>query len=212
MGVSGVSRDITHDAELAPGRLERVDVDEMGDLGGQVDAVDEDVALGDLLEGPALGRFRHIPLEDLLRGQARLKAQVHGAATAAAQRADDDDARQAAGLLLARRQVLLDVRDQRVLVRVALDAGERLPARVRQLPRPVLERERAAAESRLVPEGRDSPPRRGVLEELEVEERAAATREAGQDGVPTRLLLIAMRELHMYVLKGDCVGRLHISY
>lgn len=185
----------------------------MRDLGRQVDAVDEDVALGDLREGPALGRLRHVPLEDLLRGQAGLEAQVDGAAAAAAQGADDDDAGESAGLLLTCGQVLLDVGDQRVLVRVALDSRQRLrAARVRQLPRPVLERERAAAEPGLVPEGRHAPPRRRILQELEVQERAAAAREPRQDRLPPALLLVAVRELDVYVLKRDCAYGSRISY
>lgn len=202
MGVRRISRHIAHDAQLALGGLERVDVDKVRNLGGQVDAVDEDVALDDLLKGAALGRLRHVPLEDLLGGQPRLEAQIDGAAAAAAQRADDDDARQLSGLGLARGEVLLDVGDQRGLVRVALDPGQRRP-RVRQLPRPGLERQRAATEARLVPERGHAPARRRLLQELEVQERAAAAREARQHRLPAALLLVAVGKLDVHVLQGD---------
>lgn len=85
-GVGGVGRDVADDGQLAAGAggLERLHVHEVGDLGGQVDAVDEDVALGDLGEGPALGRLGDVPLEDVLLGHACAEAHVDGSATAAA--------------------------------------------------------------------------------------------------------------------------------
>ena len=69
---------------------------EVGDLAGQVDAVDEDVAVGDFLcemwlagaykqsqggwrtEGPALRGLSHIPLDDVFRRQPGLFQGLDG--------------------------------------------------------------------------------------------------------------------------------------
>ena len=55
MRVCRVARDIADDGELARGRCEGLRVDEGWNLGGQVDAVDEDVGLDDLLVRAWLG-------------------------------------------------------------------------------------------------------------------------------------------------------------
>jgi hypothetical protein len=61
--VGGVAGDVADDAQAARLGGERLGVDEGGDLGGQVDAVDEDVRLDDLLVGAGLGRgFGEVPL------------------------------------------------------------------------------------------------------------------------------------------------------
>jgi hypothetical protein len=61
--VGGVAGDVADDAQAARLGGERLGVDEGGDLGGQVDAVDEDVRLDDLLVGTGLGRgFGEVPL------------------------------------------------------------------------------------------------------------------------------------------------------
>ena len=65
----------------------------MGNLGVEVNAVHEDVALGDLLERAALGRLGHIPLEDVLVRDAGLQGHVDGAATTPTKGTDDDDPR-----------------------------------------------------------------------------------------------------------------------
>ena len=41
-------RDVTDDGQLAVRRIERWHIDEVGDLSGEVDAVNEDVAFNDL--------------------------------------------------------------------------------------------------------------------------------------------------------------------
>ena len=174
----------------------------MGNLRVEVNAVHENIALGDLLERTALGRLGHIPLQDVLVGDAGLQGHVYGAATTPTQRADDNDPGQAAGLGLALGKVLLDIGDQGVLVGVALDAGQGL-AGVGQLPGPVLQGQGGAAEAGGVSEGGDATSGGRVLQELKVEEGAAAARESGQDGLPPALLLVTMGKLNMDVLKGD---------
>ena len=197
MGVRGVSRDIADDAQLSAGSLQRVQVHKVRDLLGKVYAVDEDVALGDLIEGTALGGLSHVPLEDLLLGHAGLEGHVDGTAAAASQGADDDDTGQAAGLLLAGGKVPLDVGHELGLVGVARDGGQRL-AGVRQLPGPVLEGQRAAAEAGRVTEGGHTAARLGVVQELQVQERTATAGESGQDRVPASLLLVAVCELDTF--------------
>lgn len=56
VGVSSVAGDIADDAEATRLRGERLGVDEGGDLGRQVDAVNEHVGLNDLLVRAGLGR------------------------------------------------------------------------------------------------------------------------------------------------------------
>ena len=46
--ICSVCRDVTDDGQLAVRRIERWHIDEVGDLSGEVDAVNEDVALNDL--------------------------------------------------------------------------------------------------------------------------------------------------------------------
>jgi hypothetical protein len=46
--ICSVCRDVTDDGQLAVWRIERGYIDEVGDLSGEVDAVNEDVALNDL--------------------------------------------------------------------------------------------------------------------------------------------------------------------
>lgn len=43
-----VRRDVANDGQLAVRCIERGHVDEVGDLGGEINAVDEDIALNDL--------------------------------------------------------------------------------------------------------------------------------------------------------------------
>lgn len=63
MRVGGVAGDVADDAEAAGGGGEGLGVDEGRDLGGEVDAVDEDVGLDDLLVGAGLGGgFGEVPL------------------------------------------------------------------------------------------------------------------------------------------------------
>jgi hypothetical protein len=148
----------------------------VGDLAGQIDAVDEDVAVGDLLclatlaythslytqttiptgertKRAALGSLSHIPPEDVFLRHAGLAEGIASTGTAAAEGADDDDAWQATGLLGAGGQGLLDVLEQRGLVRVALDAGERLLGAMLELPGPGLEGESGTGETGMVAKG-----------------------------------------------------------
>ncbi len=39
---------------------------ERGSLGAEIDAIDEDVDVKDLRERAAFGRFRHVPLENVV--------------------------------------------------------------------------------------------------------------------------------------------------
>ena len=174
----------------------------MGNLRVQINAVYEDVALDDLLKWPALRGLGHIPLQNVLVRDTGLQGHVDSSATAPTQRANDNDPGQTACLSLALAEILLDVRDQRILVRVALHSGQGL-AGVGQLPGPVLQGQGGAAEAGGVSEGGDATSGGRVLQELKVEEGAAAARESGQDGLPPALLLVTMGKLNMDVLKGD---------
>lgn len=168
VGVGGVARDVADDTEAARGGRERLCVNERRDLGGQVDAVDEDVGLDDLLVRAGLGRgFGEVPFLEgwvaLVRKkvlmlqmqckayddvfQAGADAEVHGATAAAAESTDDQDARVVAGLGLAFLDGLLDVVDEEVLILVARDAGQRLILAVLELPCPSQEGECGASKA-----------------------------------------------------------------
>lgn len=83
MRVGSVAADIADDAQLAVGRLERFEVDKGRDGLGEVDAVDEEVALDDLgIRAFAVLGLGEIPLLNL--GAADLLEEVDGAAAAAA--------------------------------------------------------------------------------------------------------------------------------
>jgi hypothetical protein len=73
------------------------------------------------------------------------------------------------------------------------------------LPGPVLESKSGAGKASVVSVCGDTAASL-VNEELEVEKGAVATREAGEDGFPSTLGLIAMGELDVYVLQWDYIA------
>lgn len=89
----GVAADVADDAELPVGRGQGLEGGEGGRrVGAEVDAVEEDVGLDDLGEGPAALGLGHVPLEDGLLGDAGGDAALDGALAAAAEGADDHGA------------------------------------------------------------------------------------------------------------------------
>lgn len=125
MRVGGVAADVADDGEGAAGGVgggQGGGREEGRDGGGEVDAVDEDVALEDLREGPALGRLGQVPFEDVRRRQTDLAEEVDGAFAASTERADDQGARVAAGVAA---ETGLDgaahVRQQVFFARIAAD-------------------------------------------------------------------------------------------
>jgi len=112
-------------------------VTKVGDLAGEVDAVDENITVGNLLcstsaqvievqrvirlptERAAGGRLLHIPLENVVLRDARLAEGGDGSGAASAESANDDDPRHPSGLLGALLDSGLDVCNQRILIRVA---------------------------------------------------------------------------------------------
>jgi hypothetical protein len=173
----------------------------------QVDAVDEDVTLDNLLVGSRLlAGLLDIPLGNVLLRDTGAAAHLDGAGAAAAKGANDEHARQLAGLGLALGDALLDGGQEVGLVGVALDGRQEL-AGVVQLPRPVLQGEGRAGEAGAPAEGSNADEAAGgdlLLEELEVEERAAATSVAGENVLPAALVLEAVVESNVDVLEGDC--------
>lgn len=113
------------------------------------------------------GRLGHIPLDNVVLGDAGLAQGVDGAGAAPAKGADDDDAGHTAGLPGAVLDRLLDVGDQRILVGIAGHAGEGLA--VVELPGPDLESERGARKAGMEAKGltgrlaraEEGPVRRG---------------------------------------------------
>lgn len=114
--------------------------EERRDRRREVDAVDEDVDVEDLLEGPALGRLVQIPLDDVRAAvqsrsatemrygradslvQTDLAEKVDGAAPASPQRADD----KGSDALPAPSKPRLHIVHHRVLIRVWFERTERL--------------------------------------------------------------------------------------
>ena len=162
--VGGVAGDVADDAEAAGGGGEGLGVDEGRDLGGEVDAVDEDVGLDDFLVGAGLGGgFGEVPLlsmglvcthdgtedqltyDDVL--EAGTEAKVDGTTTATTKSTDDEDARVVAGLGLALLDGLLDVGNQKILVLIAGDARKRLVLAVSELPGPGAESQGGTSET-----------------------------------------------------------------
>lgn len=189
--VGGVAGDVADDAQAARLSGQRLSIDEGRDLGGEVDAVNEDIGLDDLLVGAGLGGgLLDVPLDDVF--EAGADAKVDGSATAATESADDEDARVVASLSLAFLNRLLDVVNEKMLVLVAGHAGQRLILAVLELPGPGQECQGGAGETGVVAECCNTATVL-VLEELKVKKRSLALREATEDGVPTTLALVACR-------------------
>ena len=189
VGVGGVARDIADDAQAARLSRQRLGVDERRNLGGEVDAVDEDIRLDDLLVRARLGGgLLDIPLDDVFETSAN--AKVDGTTAATTESTDDEDARVVASLCLALLDGLLHIIDEQVLVLVAGDTGERLVLAVLELPGPGKESEGGAGEASVVAECCNTASVL-VLEELKVEKSSLALGEAAEDGVPTTLVLVA---------------------
>jgi hypothetical protein len=187
--VGGVARDIADNAQAARLSRQRLSVDEGRDLGGEVDAVDEDVRLNDLLVRARLGGgLLDIPLDDVFETGA--DAEVDGTTAATTESTDDEDARVVAGLSLAFLDGLLHIIDEEVLVLVAGDAGKRLVLAVLELPGPCEECESGTGEASVVAECCNTASIL-VLEELKVKKSSLALGEAAKDSVPTTLVLVA---------------------
>lgn len=102
VGVGSVARDIAHDAEVPVGNVQAGQVDKVGDLLGEVNAVDKDVRLDNLGEGSALSGLRHIPLENVLLRDAGLDEEVNGTTSTAAKGTNNESAGLTPGNLLYR--------------------------------------------------------------------------------------------------------------
>ena len=189
VGVGGVARDVADNAQAARLSRQRLGVDEGRDLGGEVDAVDEDIGLDDLLVRARLGGgLLDVPLDDVFKTGAN--AEVDSTTAATTESADDEDARVVAGLRLALLDGLLHIIDEQVLVLVAGDTGKRLVLAVLELPGPSKESEGSASEASVVAECCNTASVL-ILEELKVKESSLALGEAAEDGVPTTLVLVA---------------------
>ena len=189
VGVGGVARDVADDTQAARLSRQRLGVDEGRDLGGEVDAVDEDIGLDDLLVRARLGGgLLDVPLDDVFKTGAN--AEVDSTTAATTESADDEDARVVAGLRLALLDGLLHIIDEQVLVLVAGDTGKRLVLAVLELPGPSKESEGSASKASVVAECCNTASVL-VLEELKVKKSSLALGEAAEDGIPTTLVLVA---------------------
>lgn len=200
VGVGGIGADIADNRQLAVRCIQALVIHKAGDLRVQVNAVNKDIALDNLLERPSLGRLSHIPLHDIILRDARTPAQLHGTRSAPSQRSNNQDTGLATRLRRALRDGLLDIGNELGLVGVGGDAREGLG--VGELPGPVLEGESGASETGVEAVGGDAAAAL-VYEEFEVEERAVAAGEAGEDGFPAALVLVAVGELDVDVLQWD---------
>jgi hypothetical protein len=66
VGVGRIGADIADNQQLAVWSIQALHIDKVRDLGHQLYAIDEDVALHDLRERSALGSFRQVPRQDVL--------------------------------------------------------------------------------------------------------------------------------------------------
>lgn len=229
--VRRIAANVANNAELAAGLCELLLVDEGRDGLGQIDAVDENVALDDLGVGAgALRRLGQIPLLDL--AAADLLEQVNGAGAAAAEGSENEGGGLAAGDLGTCGDVFLELGDELVLVEVVaatggefFDAREGLAFGVGELPCPSLEiasvgfglegwcgayldGQSSADEASVVSKGSNAPARR-VLQELQIIQDTTAARETSQHLLPAALLLVAVGKVDHGVLKrGILLGQL----
>lgn len=93
VGVGGIAADINDNGQVALLGLERIGVDKWWNLGGQVDAVDENVGLDNLLEWATLCGLGHIPLDDILVADSGLDAHINGTASTASKSTNDKNTR-----------------------------------------------------------------------------------------------------------------------
>lgn len=140
-------------------------------------------------ERTALGSLCHIPVENVLVGDAGLLESADGTGAATATGTDDNHAGQTAGLRNTLLDSLLDVGDQSILVGVALNAGEGLA--VVELPSPHLEGKSGTGETGVEAEGSNTATVL-VNQELEVKKSAATAGESGKNVLPTGLLLVCV--------------------
>lgn len=189
--IGGVAGDVADNAQAARLSRQRLGVDEGRDLGGEVDAVDEDIRLDNLLVRTGLGGgLLNVPLDDVL--EAGADAEVDSTTAATTESTDDEDTRVVAGLSLAFLDGLLDIVNEEVLVLVAGDAGERRVLAVLKLPCPGEECKGGTSEAGVVAECCDTASVL-VLEELKIKKLSLALGETAEDSVPTTLVLVACR-------------------
>lgn len=86
VGVRRVSAHVANNGQSPIRRGQALDIDERRDLGGEVDAVDEDVGLlDDFPEGTTLRGLCHVPLYDVGLGNPGVLGQLHGTLATASQ-------------------------------------------------------------------------------------------------------------------------------
>lgn len=148
-----------------------------------------DVLVPKHTERTALRSLGHIPVENVLIGDAGLLESADGTGAASATGTNDDHAGKTAGRLNTLLDSLLDVGNQSILVGVALDAGEGLA--VVELPSPHLEGKGGTGETSMEAESSHTAT---VLinQELEVKKSAATAGESGKNVLPTGLLLVCV--------------------
>jgi len=149
--------------------------------------------LEDLGKRATVGSLCHIPFQNILFWNTRLPRRINSPTPTPPKRPDYDDPWPHTAIHAHRLADLLPHNlQQRRLVRKRFDSGEILarPARA-LLPRPHLERESRPSEAGIVAKGSDTTAG-CVGEEFEVEQRAATTGPAGEDGLPAGLLFVAV--------------------
>ena len=201
VGVGGVARDVNNDAE-ATGRAGGLDgrlVEEGGNLGGEVDAVDKDVDVEEFLVRAMLGRsFLDVPANNVLRSDTGLFEEVDRSTTATAECADYECPDLAVWTrLFDVLDLLFSMSDESVLVGIGLLGSKAALGTLHLLG----EREQTQGGTckACMPAECGNPPAILVLEKLKIVQLAAPPLETRQHIHPTGLLLEAVRKLDVGV-------------
>lgn len=158
----------------------------------------ETLTLNNLSEGTTLSGLGHIPLQHVLLANSRLQTQINGTTTTASESTNDQHSRLPSSL----RDDLLNVRNQLALIRIRGHGSQSLA--LVDLLSPGLYSQSRTSETSMVSESRD-PTTALILQELKIVKSTLTSREAGQNLLPSTLVLVAVGELNVCVLEGEGV-------
>lgn len=204
VGVGGVGRHVDNDRQLSALLVEQIVVDKGGDGLRQVDAVDEDIGIGNLLEGAALLGLVHVPSHNVLLGDSDLSHQVNGTGSTSAKGTNHQHLGELGALLGGGSNVLLDLGNQLALVGVGRDAWQVLGVGVGLLEGPGLHADGSAGKSGVEAKSGNSSSA-VVLQELEVVQSSVSGGESAENVLPAALVLVAVGKLDVLVGEGEGV-------
>lgn len=202
VGIVGIATDITGDTKLAPRFCEGCEGDKRWDGLCEIDAIDEDIRGCDLRKRSPRCSLSHVPFQYVGSRNPDNLTEIDGSGTAAAQCTHDKDARMlVVSPMESEGEGVFDSGYQIVVGRIAGDGTEGSGG-VNELMGPGQERNGCASVSRIIPESGDTPTG-GVGQEFDVIEGAAAAFKPGEIAIPVILMLVAVPELDVGMVKRD---------